>query len=350
MAVLEAQIGENRYQKLEQNNLQEALDNQFGKEQFIVQDNKNGSFFINNTDKIFYIKSTGEIIEYNSDMLTVSDVANSNDKASIYGSIIDNYEVNDNKLQSTLEKMGIEWKIFYADDNNIYLIASNYILAENAPKTKNGVSPAYDKENYPYSIYFINVYSEYAGMTDITSDLKKWNNLYCNRYELNTNTNIRSMAYLMDTDIWNIFAGNGAEYAIGSPTLEMWIASWNDMGYTKLYCNNISQNGYYIGISDSPNTLYQYITSEYLSNSGYDNSLYFPNQTNNNNNCYGYWLSSPAAYTEYTSYLMGINESTGAIMYRSVTHTDGLLGFRPIVCLSSDILLKNNQNGTFSIK
>ena len=57
MAVLEAQIGENRYQKLEQNNLQEALDNQFGKEQFIVQDNKNGSFFINNTDKIFYIKS-----------------------------------------------------------------------------------------------------------------------------------------------------------------------------------------------------------------------------------------------------------------------------------------------------
>ena len=44
LAVSEAQIGENGYQKLNQNNLQEAIDNQFEGRDVVVSDNVDGTF------------------------------------------------------------------------------------------------------------------------------------------------------------------------------------------------------------------------------------------------------------------------------------------------------------------
>ena len=46
LAVLEAQIGENNYQELSENNLQKALDNQFGKKNTVVRDNDDGTFTV----------------------------------------------------------------------------------------------------------------------------------------------------------------------------------------------------------------------------------------------------------------------------------------------------------------
>ena len=47
LAITEAQIGEEGYQELDQNNLQEAIDDQFEERNVIVSDNGDGTFIIN---------------------------------------------------------------------------------------------------------------------------------------------------------------------------------------------------------------------------------------------------------------------------------------------------------------
>ena len=64
LAVSEAQIGENGYQKLDQNNLQEAIDNQFEGRDVVVSDNGDGTFTISCLDTLKdYIISDNSIEE-----------------------------------------------------------------------------------------------------------------------------------------------------------------------------------------------------------------------------------------------------------------------------------------------
>ena len=73
LAILEAQIGENEYQKLDATNFQEALNNQFEGENLQLIDNGDGSFIINldNMSKKYYTDSTGQIIS-NENILEIS--------------------------------------------------------------------------------------------------------------------------------------------------------------------------------------------------------------------------------------------------------------------------------------
>ena len=57
MAVSEAQIGENGYQELNSNNLQEAIDNQFNERNAVVVDNGEGTFIVSLDDKIYKIEN-----------------------------------------------------------------------------------------------------------------------------------------------------------------------------------------------------------------------------------------------------------------------------------------------------
>lgn len=63
IAITTAQIGNNGYQELNQNNLQDALDDQFGKGIAIVTDTQNGSFIIKLENKEYEISSSGNISE-----------------------------------------------------------------------------------------------------------------------------------------------------------------------------------------------------------------------------------------------------------------------------------------------
>ncbi len=67
MAVSEAQIGENGYQKLNLNNLQEAIDNQFNDRDVVVSDNGYGTFKVGVNNKIYEIKN-GQIDEVKVDL------------------------------------------------------------------------------------------------------------------------------------------------------------------------------------------------------------------------------------------------------------------------------------------
>ena len=63
LAILEAQIGENGYQEINQSNLQSAIDNQFGKDKATVIDMGEGSFIIKLNNREYEVSSSKNITE-----------------------------------------------------------------------------------------------------------------------------------------------------------------------------------------------------------------------------------------------------------------------------------------------
>ena len=180
-----------------------------------------------------------------------------------------------------------DWRIFYDDGKNVFIIAADYL-----PNTK--LPPATDMGtyiNYPYSAYWPSTNNLTRAGSSAISEIvaSKYMLSWRNTYPESTNNNIKAVAALLDTSAWSSFATgvNGAE-AVGGATLEMFVASWNKKGYTTLYCNNSTNLGYYIGINDTPTNTYVYVGGD----EGYVDSLYFP-QTKSVNNCQAYWLASP---------------------------------------------------------
>ena len=129
-----------------------------------------------------------------------------------------------------------DWRIFYKSENNIYIIASNYLKIDN--------------KNYKMSLLDA---SNYSGASSINSEIS--NKFYLNiknSYPNLENNNMKATAYLMDQNIWSNYANaKGGEYAIGSLTLELFIKSWNEKfkdnsGYYQII-SEIKSNGYLAG-------------------------------------------------------------------------------------------------------
>ncbi len=152
------------------------------------------------------------------------------------------------------------------------------------------------------------------------------------------NPNSRCASSLMCTDNWNGFVDSsyGATYAIGGPTLEMWVASWNkkhgkdvdkDNGITlcaKPKSSDSSCTGYCIGEGENATDTYYDITS---CTDGYNDTLYFPHQSNYNDldkdnsdeYCWGYWLASPSAYSSSSLMYVICN---GYVNYSNYNYSD----------------------------
>lgn len=124
-------------------------------------------------------------------------------------------------------------------------------------------------------------------------------------------------------------------WAMGAPTLELWVNSWNtSYPSDTLYTNTRTGmsdglTGYYIGTNNAQTTS----TNVNLSRkTGHSNTLYYPH-TSEINSCYGYWLASPSATFDYgvmVVYFHG-NVSDGGCDNLSIAA-------RPVVCLPSNIL------------
>ena len=76
-------------------------------------------------------KERTEGITVGSSKITAKKIAQTADKTGIYGEKVTNYTCPNTTGVST-------WRIFYADTENIYLIADDYISFENAPNGKKG--------------------------------------------------------------------------------------------------------------------------------------------------------------------------------------------------------------------
>ncbi len=233
---------------------------------------------------------SGEIIER---YMAAADIANATqeEKQSIYGATVTGYTLP----SGTTTDVG--WKIFYADNSNIYLIADNYVERNNLPNstTESGVVTA-NKPNdgssaYARSAYFSNILGDYAGSSRITdSRLKALNNDYFNikNYSSTDYNNMKSVAYMMDTKAWNskFLDSNKADYCIGGPSVELLFKSYNEK-YKKAYESQAaSASGYQIRKTSSDSWADYGVSMLSTSDPLYVITSSFAN---------AYWLASPSA-------------------------------------------------------
>ena len=228
-----------------------------------------------------------------------------------------------------------KWKVFYKDEEHdkVYLILADYmpnsVLKDGS---NNSIIP-----NLSFSGTY-NVYSSSprANLINAMTTRANWASL------LKGTINGKSFDYSSNDY-------NGTYDAMGSPTLDLYVQSWNaKYPNNDTYPTNEIYTGKRTGMSDTIGWGY-YVsrtnktptsTSVNMSGSeGYKSAaeadkLYYPHAgTSGWNSCSGYWLASPSA--DGTDYVMRVNYSgyVYASRYRSTGYA-----FRPLVCLPSSVL------------
>ncbi len=281
--------------------------------------------------------------------------------------IIEEDNVNDyiGKYVTNYKPAGVtdvKWRIFYigkdptdTGENNIYLIADHYVPRNELP-AKNGKTPNVGSDSSGNrTAYFTDVYSEYAGSSSIENSnpaynwLNQWNVYLSNNSTSSTYENIRSVAYMMDTEIWNKFGiVNISKYAIGGPTLELFAKSYNTVHLNQTIDTKVD------GISGYKTKMSSESESGYDSSSLYiedDTDLWKPYSQYKINTERGYeekeaqatWIASPFYYeTRDNTELFYVNYNGNVYhhLYRSLSD-----GFRPIVCLKANTRLTTDDNG-----
>ena len=164
-----------------------------------------------------------------------------------------------------------------------------------------------------------------------------------NEYNINEhkeNSNAKCVSTLLNTNNWKKYLDNEnetgkAESAIGSPTVEMWMDSWNNLYENvdgKLYrkaSTDTTYPGYYVGINPDPTDLYYISASVMSSKKGYNNKLYYTH-LEKYNGIAGYWLTSTSAYDSDNVFRVFFN---GSVSYDIYGYK--YLGLRPVVSLKS---------------
>lgn len=281
----------------------------------IVSQSKNNS---NNENGLFGSsqKSSAKLIEDNS--------------AEYYGATVTNYQAN-----------GVtDWKIFHSDGTNIYLISSNYVPISSVPKTKGGgiIKNYLNSQNlYAAPLNAATSDTTYIGSDSILSSnpARKWIS-YLDT-QSSTQNNMKAVAYLMDIEQWNIFKDDVfSEYAIGGPTLDLFVASYNKTHNTKTIETQLESNkGYKVKWSTDENY------SNILKGISTSESLYVISDSE----VYGMYLAAPSATGGYG--IMGMDKNGNL---ESTNCTMSINGFRPIVCLKSNTQVINNNDGSVTLK
>ena len=250
------------------------------------------------------------------------------DPAKYYGAKVTNYTAN-----------GIsDWKIFYSDGSNIFIISSDYIDVNKLP-FKNNKKPENIQIEYPKAATFYHIYlentvlDEYTGTENITDEkIKALNSDYFKNNYSSTYNNMKAVAYMLDKDIWENFVDSSvAEYAVGGPSIEMLLASYSKKHNEDYRAQAANKCGYQIS-KDGGETWANF----YGSILDKTDSLYVLPASSGAN---AMWLSSPS------------NKNIDSIIdvgFSGYVGNDGSLGgicigFRPLVCLNSNIFLTRNE-------
>ena len=144
---------------------------------------------------------------------------------------------------------------------------------------------------------------------------------------------------MLDQSRWSAKYANSsyAEYAIGGPTLEMFVTSYNKIHPEKqLYCS-ANSTGYCISWSEGG-------VDTYISGLNTYESLYVISDTSKAN---GMWIGAPCSGNNFTNGLLSVNYD-GSMGNSTYGNTNP--GFRPLVCLNSNIQLEKQSDGTYLIK
>lgn len=270
---------------------------------------KNGNInFMNGT------KKTGKV-------LSASKIADEADK--YYGKIVTGYI-------ATNSSKDMEWQIFHSDGEHIYLIAKECISYDDVPIMKDGNKPGRksDKFSNQYSVEnVVKTYNySYIDEDDTEFNIEEWL-----KVQANTVDSIKVTAYITDSDVWKVYKNaEKAEWVIGSPTMELLSSS-----YSRAHRSNpsldykVNRWGYYTVTLDNKKTPKLDCTGEF-------NYLYASNRTNNKRDMI---LASAYSALEWSGNF--INKSLDNPEYG---------GFRPVVCLKSNIQLEELEDETYIIK
>ena len=239
----------------------------------------------------------------------------------------------------------IKWQIYYADkdSNTIYLIADRYARNSYIPQSKGSYSI---NKSGDYEIDISSIYQAYTGSASITDSRVKKLISWVSSYPSSTNTNIKSVAYLLDIDLWNAQYKDSTygAYAIGGPTIELLCKSYKDTHPERyIECADMNRNGYNVKWSDGE--FYDFYISELPTEVDYKKifrnyRLYvIPRDSSSSY----YWLASPC--TKFQDHLL-------IVTYYGKVSGDGNYQtqcVRPLVCLQSGIQLVSNGDGTYKL-
>ena len=242
----------------------------------------------------------------------------------------------------------VGWKIFYADESNIYLIADDYVEPEKLPAsiTASGTvttnRPNISGNSFPKGAYFTNILNDYStGSARITdAKIKALNNSFFSQNLTSTNDNMKAVAYMLDTKVWKEFKDSAnndtskAEYVIGGPTVEMLFKSYNQKHLGKNYeAKATSATGYQIRVNEGDWKNYA-DSADYLNTT--DTLYVLPSSKGAD----AMWLASPSTYNAYGVMYVGYRGLVSSYYYGNT-----YIGFRPLVCLKSGIKLQESGAG-----
>ena len=249
-------------------------------------------------------------------------------------------------VEFTSENGQDNWKIFYSDwnekrkeqnvdnptDAHIFLIAGDYINSEEKDRID---TKATGMDMSGYKVYW-NTVPELQNVDATVLKIFK-----ATEYKLIDKENSRCVSTLLNVNNWKKYLdkenGTGnAEYAMGSPTIEMWFDSWNNLYENvdgKLYRDASKSDGYSIGTTTDLRYSYYLYRDEMSKKKGYQNTLYYPHTENYAvyDDTYGYWIASPSAVAGSIFYVC----NDGGLSTYSGQHKD--YSIRPVVCLKSGI-------------
>ena len=219
------------------------------------------------------------------------------------------------------------WRVFYASETEVFLIATNTVASGTAFGSSNGI---------PLGNYsgVADVFSAKTGngagysYSNVTYG-KNYNQLWFNTDTTDTKDRSKATAYLCDPANWTKYIGSNAPsgtYAVGGPTKELFIKSWNaskpqtNVQEVSLVQVDVTTDGY---AYNKPDHLYNddpILKTILPVTVGGEDGLY--------NNGKSYWLASPSGnYADYVC-LVGFG---GYVYYGSYDFTG--CGVRPLVSI-----------------
>ena len=212
-----------------------------------------------------------------------------------------------------------EWEIFYADGEHIYIITKGHLAPEPLDTKTTGYNGTSDftVENGldKYPAVAAGLLNKTYDPTSVESELK-----YTSSYD-----NMKATQYLLDSTVWASYANNEyAEWAIGGPTFELFVNSFN-----AYYPDNV-------------------VTLETPTGNGYENPLLASNSVPtesylNHSTTESYWLACPESY-DVASMMIVIR------YYSCVGTSENVFynAYRPVVCLGSDVQISwDSENSEY---
>lgn len=202
-----------------------------------------------------------------------------------------------------------DWKIFYSDRSNVYIITSEFVdpAVEDQLLSKGTGTDARrpdqgDAANYPKAARFNNILSKYSGSANITDEkMKAFNSDYFEKGYTSTNDNMKAVAYMLDKDIWSpLYRDTSfAEYAVGGPSLEMTLKSCSEKKNVDYRAKAANAIGYQISKDGGASWTNNYSGMLYTSETLY----VLPSAATSGAN--EIWLASPSS--ENGTYVMYVN-------------------------------------------